>query len=69
MTTIFGPRTPAHLQGYLASLDLELGDAAYERLEEVSRIRLGAPHADVLNALGHRFDGDRSLLDTKTVVI
>ena len=59
---IVGPRSVAHLEEYLRSLDLDLGDAHYRRLDEVSAVRLGAPHEDVAGALRHGFDGDRSML-------
>lgn len=61
---IVGPRTPAHLEEYLRSLDLELGDEHYQRLDQVSAVRLGTPHEDVAAALDHGLDGDRRLLDT-----
>ncbi|HTW13903.1 MAG TPA: aldo/keto reductase [Nocardioides sp.] len=64
MIPIVGPRTPEHLEAYLRSLDLDLGEEQYQRLDEVSAVRLGAPHEDVAAALDHGFDGDRSLLDT-----
>jgi aryl-alcohol dehydrogenase-like predicted oxidoreductase len=69
MLPIVGPRTPAHLATYLASLDLELGDEHYQRLEGVSAVRLGTPHEDNAAALDRGFDGDRSLLDTHAPVI
>jgi aryl-alcohol dehydrogenase-like predicted oxidoreductase len=69
MVPIVGPRTPAHLEEYLRSLDLELSDQHYQRLDEVSAVRLGVPHDDVAAALSHGFDGDRSLLDTRAPVI
>jgi aryl-alcohol dehydrogenase-like predicted oxidoreductase len=68
MIPIVGPRTPAHLKEYLGSLDLELGDQHYQRLDDVSAVRLGTPHDDVAAALGHGFDGDRTLLDTHAPV-
>jgi aryl-alcohol dehydrogenase-like predicted oxidoreductase len=66
---IVGPRTPAHLEEYLGSLDLELGDEHDERLRVASAITLGAPHEDVANALRHGFDGDRSTLRPHRPVI
>jgi aryl-alcohol dehydrogenase-like predicted oxidoreductase len=59
---IVGPRSVAHLEEYLRSLELDLDDAHYRRLDEVSAVRLGAPHEDVAGALRHGFDGDRSML-------
>jgi aryl-alcohol dehydrogenase-like predicted oxidoreductase len=67
MITIVGPRTPAHLEGYLRSLDLDLDPRHYDRLDEVSAPPLGAPHEDVAAALLHGFDGDRSLVDPPAV--
>ncbi|MFJ1761356.1 aldo/keto reductase [Amycolatopsis sp. NPDC088138] len=69
MIPIVGPRTPAHLQGYLDALDVELSREQYERLDEVSAIRLGTPHEDVAAALAHGLDGDRGLLDTSLVPV
>lgn len=43
---ITGPRTIEQLDGYLAALDLDLPTEVYDRLDEVSRIPLGQPHAD-----------------------
>jgi aryl-alcohol dehydrogenase-like predicted oxidoreductase len=68
MIPIVGPRTPAHLEEYLRALDLELGDDHYQRLDDVSALRLGTPHDDVAAALSHGFDGDRTLLDTHAPV-
>jgi aryl-alcohol dehydrogenase-like predicted oxidoreductase len=66
---IVGPRTPKHLAGYLASLDLELGDQHYRYLDEASAVRWGAPHEDVAAALSHGLDGDRTLLDPPPVPV
>ena len=66
MIPIVGPRTPAHLEEYLRSLGLELDDQHYQRLDEVSAVRLGAPHDNVSAALANGFDGDRSMLDACT---
>lgn len=63
MIPIVGPRTPAHLQGYLDALDVELSDAQHRQLDEASAIRPGAPFEDVAGALAHGIDGDRGLLD------
>jgi aryl-alcohol dehydrogenase-like predicted oxidoreductase len=60
---IVGPRTPAHLQGYVDALGVELSAKQYQLLDEVSAIRLGSPHEDVAAALAHGTDGDRRLLD------
>jgi aryl-alcohol dehydrogenase-like predicted oxidoreductase len=66
---IVGPRSVAHLQEYLQSLDLELDQGHYQRLDEVSAVRLGAPHEDVAAALSGGFDGDRSLLEPPLVPV
>lgn len=63
MIPIVGPRTLTHLEGYLKSLDMELDEQHYRRLDEVSAPQLGTPHDDVSAALSHGFDGDRSLLE------
>jgi aryl-alcohol dehydrogenase-like predicted oxidoreductase len=66
---IVGPRSLMHLEEYLRSLDLELAEQHYQRLNEVSSIRLGAPQEDVAAALSHGFDGDRDLLETPLVPV
>jgi aryl-alcohol dehydrogenase-like predicted oxidoreductase len=66
---IVGPRSRSHLDEYLCSLDLELGDQHYHHLEEVSAVRLGTPHEDVAAALKHGFDGDRSQLQAPPVPV
>ena len=69
MIPIVGPRTPAHLRGYLDALDVELADEHYRLLDEVSAIRPGTPHEDVAAALAHGIDGDRSLLGVPPVPV
>jgi aryl-alcohol dehydrogenase-like predicted oxidoreductase len=66
---IIGPRTPAQLKQYLLSLDLELDESHYHRLDEISAVRLGTPHETVSAALSHGFDGDRGLLDSAHVPV
>jgi len=66
---IIGPRSLAHLEEYLKSLHLELSDQHYQRLDEVSAVRLGTPHEDVAAALSHGFDGDRTLLEPTPVPV
>jgi aryl-alcohol dehydrogenase-like predicted oxidoreductase len=66
---IVGPRSLTQLDAYLLSLQLELDDQHYHRLDEVSAIRLGAPHDDVAAALSHGFDGDRTLLDAPRIPV
>ncbi|HEY0814538.1 MAG TPA: aldo/keto reductase [Pseudonocardia sp.] len=60
---IVGPRSTSHLDEYLRSLGLELSEQHYQLLDDVSAVRLGAPHEDVAAALSHGIDGDRALLD------
>ncbi|MFD5826134.1 aldo/keto reductase [Lentzea sp. NPDC060358] len=69
MAPIVGPRTTAHLRGYLDALTVELGDEHYRMLDEVSAVQLGTPHEDVAGALAHGADGDRSLLDVPLVPV
>ncbi|WP_433512184.1 aldo/keto reductase [Nonomuraea sp. CA-143628] len=69
MIPIVGPRTPAHLTGYLDALGIELDPHHYQLLDEVSAIRLGAPHEDVAGALAHGIDGDRSLFDDPPIPV
>jgi aryl-alcohol dehydrogenase-like predicted oxidoreductase len=66
---IIGPRSLAHLEEYLKSLHLELSDQHYQRLDDVSAVRLGTPHEDVAAALSHGFDGDRTLLEPPPVPV
>lgn len=69
MIPIVGPRTPAHLQGYLDALDVELADEHHRLLDEAGAGRPGTPHEDVAAALAHGIDGDRSLLDVPPVPV
>jgi hypothetical protein len=57
------------MEEYLSSLHLELTDQHYQYLDEVSAVRLGAPHEDVAAALSHGFDGDRTLLEPSPVPV
>ena len=57
------------MEEYLSSLHLELTDQHYQCLDEVSAVRLGAPHEDVAAALSHGFDGDRTLLEPSPVPV
>jgi len=41
---IVGPRTLAQLDDYLGSLDVDLTDDQYDRLDKVSAVELGVPH-------------------------
>lgn len=69
MIPIVGPRSLAHLDGYLRSLDTELDDQHYRDLDEISAPRLGTPHEDVIAALRHGADGDRTLLAAPVVPV
>lgn len=69
MIPIVGPRTPAHLEGYLDALTVELSEKQSRSLDEAGEIRLGTPHEDVAAALAHGADGDRSLLDAPLVPV
>ena len=57
------------MEEYIRSLELVLDDSHYQRLDEVSAVRLGTPHEDVAAALSHGFDGDRSVLQPPSVSI
>lgn len=41
---VIGPRTVEQLDDYVAALSVELDDAGYRQLDDVSRIALGQPH-------------------------
>jgi aryl-alcohol dehydrogenase-like predicted oxidoreductase len=69
LVPIIGPRSMSHLHEYLLALDLDLDDEHFRRLDEVSAVRLGAPHDDVSAALLHGFDGDRSQLRPAAVPV
>jgi aryl-alcohol dehydrogenase-like predicted oxidoreductase len=66
---IVGPRSHSHLEEYLRSLELELGEQHYEHLDKVSAVQLGTPHEDVAAALSHGFDGDRTQLEPPPVPV
>ncbi len=63
---IVGPRSLAHLEQYLRSLDLELDEQHYQQLDKISAVTLGTPHEDVAGALSHGLDGDRTQLAAPT---
>ncbi|MCR6483047.1 aldo/keto reductase [Amycolatopsis sp. OK19-0408] len=69
LVPIVGPRTEAHLKGYLDALAVDLADEHYRWLSEVGAVRPGTPHEDVAAALAHGIDGDRSLLDAPLVPV
>lgn len=69
LVPIVGPRTPAHLRGYLDALEVDLSREHRDLLDEASAVRPGAPHADVEAALARGFDGDWSLLDGPLVPV
>lgn len=69
MIPIVGPRTPAHLEGYLDALSVDLDHDHHKLLDEAGAIRLGTPHEDVAGALAHGVDGERSLLDAPPVPV
>jgi aryl-alcohol dehydrogenase-like predicted oxidoreductase len=69
LVPIVGPRTPAQLEEYLRSLELDLDDQHYRLLDEVSAVRLGTPHEDVAAALVHGLDGDRGLLESPAMPV
>ncbi len=62
LVPIVGPRSASQLEEYLKALDLELTDAQYRQLDDVSAVTLGAPYEDVAAALTGGLDGDRSRL-------
>jgi aryl-alcohol dehydrogenase-like predicted oxidoreductase len=66
---IVGPRSVSHLREYLRSLELELDEQQYQRLDAVSTVQLGTPHEDVAAALAHGLDGDRTLLRVPAVPV
>jgi hypothetical protein len=60
-----------HGGGVDDAVDLPLGLASrhHKNLDEVSAVRLEAPHEDVAAALSHGFDGDRTLLEPSPVPV
>jgi aryl-alcohol dehydrogenase-like predicted oxidoreductase len=66
---ILGPRSLAHLKEYLGSLELDLDDQHYGRLDKASAVHLGTPHEDVATALTHGFDGDRTLVNAPAIPV
>jgi len=55
---IIGPRTVEQLDSYLAALDVRLDDSHYQRLDKVSRIRLGAPFEQLARDVKMPIGGD-----------
>lgn len=69
LVPIVGPRTVAHLEEYLAALDLDLDEPHWARLDAISAPPLGTPHEDVAAALALGFDGDRTALDAPHLAV
>jgi aryl-alcohol dehydrogenase-like predicted oxidoreductase len=59
---IVGPRTLAQVQSYLAAVDVSIGDDVYQRLDDVSRIDLGEPHASLQAEGDKALGGDRKTM-------
>jgi aryl-alcohol dehydrogenase-like predicted oxidoreductase len=55
---VIGPRTLAQLEDYLGALDLRLDAEHYQRLDEVSRVPLGQPHAVIASLIPALRGGD-----------
>jgi aryl-alcohol dehydrogenase-like predicted oxidoreductase len=62
LVPIIGPRTVEQTESYLAALDVGLGDEQYRRLDEVSRIRLGAPFDQIASQPTAALGGDADVL-------
>ena len=60
LVPIIGPRTVEQAESYLASLDLELDDDHYRRLDEVSRVDPGQPHNQIAARATVAVGGDAS---------
>ena len=67
LVPMIGPRTLAQLDSYLGALDVQLTDAQYTRLTEVSAMPLGAPHEGIGASL-HRLQGGAADRVTAPVV-
>ena len=59
---IVGPRTLGQLQSYLAAVDLTIGHDVYQRLDEISRVDLGEPHASLHTEGDKALGGNRETL-------
>ncbi|GAA1463219.1 aldo/keto reductase [Williamsia maris] len=64
---IVGPRSVTHLDAYLGSLEIELDDEHYRRLDAVSAVDMGTPHEVAAGALRGGFDGDRTQFDAPMI--
>ncbi|MGO4417892.1 aldo/keto reductase [Streptomyces sp. MCAF7] len=51
LVPIIGPRNLSQLDSYLGALDVQLTDAQYTRLTEVSAVPLGVPHEGIVASL------------------
>jgi len=60
LVPIIGPRTVEQAESYLASLDLELDDDHYRRLDEVSRVDPGQPHNQIATRATVAMGGEAS---------
>jgi aryl-alcohol dehydrogenase-like predicted oxidoreductase len=61
LVPVIGPRTVDQVDSYLASLNVGLDDEHYRRLDEASRIRMGAPYDQLASQPTAALGGDATV--------
>jgi aryl-alcohol dehydrogenase-like predicted oxidoreductase len=69
MIPILGPRTREQLEATLGAVDVRLTPEQLARLETVSAIELGVPHANIQENAGSVAGGKLELIDAPAVPV
>ena len=62
LVPVIGPRTVAQVDSYIDSLDVRLDDEQYLRLDQASRIVMGAPYEQLAAQPTATLGGDATVL-------
>jgi aryl-alcohol dehydrogenase-like predicted oxidoreductase len=62
LVPVIGPRTVEQIDSYVASLDVRLDEEQYLRLDEASRIQMGAPYEQLASQATAPLGGDAAIL-------
>jgi hypothetical protein len=61
LVPVIGPRTVEQTDSYIASLDVRMDDEQYSRLDQVSRIAMGAPYEQLASQATAPLGGDAAV--------
>jgi aryl-alcohol dehydrogenase-like predicted oxidoreductase len=61
LVPVIGPRTVEQVESYIASLDVRLDEEQYQRLDQVSRIAMGAPYDQLASQPTATLGGDAAV--------